>query len=410
MTRQVDVVVVGAGPAGLAVGAELARLGAGRVEILEREREAGGIPRHSHHTGYGLRDLHRLLSGPEYARRRVDLATAAGAVVRVETTVTGWAGLLALDVVSPAGMECIEARAIVLATGARERPRAARLAPGTRPGGVFTTGELQQAVYLHGEKVGSRAVIVGAEHVSFSAALTLAHGGARVAAMVTDLPRHQTYAAFRIGAAARFRFPLLTGHTVTAIRGRSRVEAVELTDAAGHIELVPCDTVVFTGDWIPDNELARRGDLAIDPGTNGPEVDATLRTSAFGVFAAGNLIHPVETADLVALEAHRLAAAVALFLEDGVTAPPTVGLRVEAPLAWIAPNRVGPTSGSPPLGRFTFRTNQFVSRSHLVVEQDGQRLYEKRTRALIPNRPYGLGTSWLPGVNAAGPPVTVRLV
>jgi thioredoxin reductase len=410
VTREVDVVVVGAGPAGLAVGAELARLGAGRVEVLEREREAGGIPRHSHHSGFGLRDLHRLLSGPEYARRRIDLATAAGAVVRVETTVTGWAGPRALDVVSPAGIERIEARAIVLATGTRERPRAARLVPGSRPAGVFTTGELQQAVYLHGETVGSRAVIVGAEHVSFSAALTLAHGGARVAAMVTDLPRHQTYAAFRIGAAARFRFPLLAGRVITGIFGRSRVETVELTDAAGRIELVPCDTVVFTGDWIPDHELARRGGLAIDPGTNGPEVDPKLRTSAYGVFAAGNLIHPVETADIVALEARRLGATVARFLEDGVTAPPTVGLRVQAPLAWVAPNRVGPTSGSPPLGRFIFRTNRFVSRSHLVVEQDGQRLYEKRMRAFIPNRPYGIAASWLPRVNAAGPPVTARLV
>ena len=227
--------------------------------------------------------------------------------------------------------------------------------------------------------------------------------------MVTDLPRHQTYPAFRIGAVARFRFPLLTGRTVTGIRGRSRVEAVELTGAAGRVEVVPCDTVVFTGDWIPDHELARRGGLTIDPGTTGPEVDLSLRTSAPGVFAAGNLIHPVETADVVALEARRLAAAVTRFLEDGVTAPPTVTLRVEAPLVWIAPNRVGPASGSPPLGRFTFRTSEFVSRSRLVVEQDGQTLYEKRTRALVPTRPYGLATGWLPRVDPAGAPVILRL-
>ena len=409
MTRQVDVLVVGAGPAGLAVGAELARLGAGSVEVLERESEAGGIPRHSHHTGYGLRDLHRLLTGPEYARRRVDLATGAGVAVRVETTVSGWAEPLALDLVSPGGIERVEAHSIVLATGARERPRAARLVPGTRPAGVFTTGELQQAVYLHGETIGSRAVIVGAEHVSFSAALTLAHGGSRVVAMVTDLPRHQTYAAFRIGAAARFRFPVLTGRSVTGIRGRARVEAVELTDAVGHIELVPCDTVVFTGDWIPDHELARRGGLAIDPGTNGPVIDLSLRTSAPGVFAAGNLIHPVETADVVALEAQRLAAEVARFLENGDTAPPTVPLRVKAPLAWIAPNRIGPANGSPPVSHFTFRTSQFVNRSRLVVEQDGRTLYEKRTRPLVPNRPYSLAADWLPLVDPVGPPVTARL-
>ena len=129
-----------------------------------------------------------------------------------------------------------------------------------------------------------------------------------------------------------------------------------MSNAAGDRELLPCDTVVFTGDWIPDHELARHGRLAIDPGTNGPEVDASLHTSVPGVFAAGNLIHPVETADVVALEADRLAALVARFLEDGAAAPPTVPLRVEPPLTWIAPNRVGSSSAAPLLGRFTFLT------------------------------------------------------
>ena len=410
MTRTVDVLVVGAGPSGLTVGAELARRGAGRVEVLEREREAGGIPRHSHHTGFGLRDLHRLLTGPEYARRRVELATRAGATVRTETTVTGWAGPHAVDVVSPHGLERIEARAIVLATGARERPRAARLVPGTRPAGVFTTGELQQSVYLQGENVGRRALIVGAEHVSFSAAPTLAHGGARVAAMVTDLPRHQTYAGFRIGAAARFRFPLLTRRRVVGIRGRQRVEAVEVQDDAGESQLIECDTVVFTGDWIPDHELARRGGLAIDPGTNGPAVDPSLRTSVPGVFAAGNLVHPVETADVVGLEAHRLAAAVAGFLEHGAIDAPTVPLHVEPPLTWIAPNRAGSSSPPPLLGRFTFRTATPLTRPNVVVEQGDQRLHARRfQRSLVPNRPYGLDAGWLTRIDPAGPPVLVRL-
>jgi thioredoxin reductase len=411
VTRTVDVLVVGAGPAGLAVGAELGRSGVGRVEILERECDAGGIPRHSDHTGFGLRDLHRLLTGPEYARRRVELATAAGATVRTETSVTSWSGPLAVDVVSPGGLERIEAHAIVLATGARERPRAARLVPGTRPAGVFTTGELQQSVYLHGENVGRRAVIVGAEHVSFSAALTLAHGGARVAAMVTALPRHQTYAGFRIGAAARFRFPLLTGCTVVGIRGRQRVEAVEVQNGASTSRLIPCDTVVFTGDWIPDHELARRGGVSIDPGTNGPAVDPSLHTSVRGLFAAGNLIHPVETADVVALEAHRLARAVTAFLEHGVTDALTVPLRVEPPLAWISPNRAGTSSPTPPLGRFTFRTAAPLTRPHVIVEQDDRRLHESRfRRTLLPNRPCHLDAGWLARIDPAGPPVVVRLV
>jgi len=407
--REVDVAVVGAGPAGLAVAARLAAAGA-RVDVLEREREAGGIPRHSHHTGFGVRDLHRVLTGPEYARRRTDRAIGAGAAVRLETTVTGWAGPRKLELVSPAGLERVAARAVVLATGARERPRSARLVPGDRPAGVFTTGELQQAVYIHGEHVGQKAVIVGAEHVSFSAALTLHHGGARVAAMVTALPSQQSYAAFRYGAAVRFRFPVLASREVVAIRGRRRVEGIELRTPAGHTEHVACDAVVFTGDWIPDHELARRGGLELDVGTKGPAVDGALRTSASGVFAAGNLVHPVENADLVAREAERLAPAVLAFLEGREPAGNRVPVGVEPPLSWICPNRVGTETMQPLLGWLTYRTAAPLPPVRLVVEQGGRQLHEQRhRRQLLPNRPYRLAPDWLSDVDPTGDRVVVRV-
>jgi thioredoxin reductase len=409
LRREVDIAIVGAGPAGLAVAARLAEAGA-VVDVFEREREAGGIPRHSHHTGFGVRDLHRVLTGPEYARRRIDQAVERGATVRVETTVTGWAGPRELEVVSPAGLERVAARAVILATGARERPRSARLVPGDRPAGVFTTGELQQAVYLHGERIGQKAVIVGAEHVSFSAALTLHHGGARVAAMVTALPSQQSYAAFRFGAAVRFRFPVLASREVVAIHGRRRVEGIELRTRAGGMEHVACDTLVFTGDWIPDHELARRGGLEVDAGTNGPAVDAHLETSVPGVFAVGNLVHPVETADLVAREAERLAPAVLAFLERGEPERTRIPIRVEPPLGWICPNRAGATTTRPFLGWFTFRTAVPLSRVRLVVEQGGRQLHERRhARQLVPNRPYRLAASWLPDVDPTGDHVVVRV-
>ena len=155
----------------------------------------------------------------------------------------------------------------------------------------MTTGTLQQLVYLKKRSVGTRALVVGAEHVSFSSLLTLAHGGARTVGMVTELPRHQSFALFRAGAAARWRAPLWTRTAVTAIHGRPRVEEVELTDLdTGATRSLACDTVVFTADWIPDHELAVMGGLAMDPGTR-PRVDAALRTSRPGVLAAGNLLH-----------------------------------------------------------------------------------------------------------------------
>ncbi|WP_248962160.1 FAD-dependent oxidoreductase [Sphaerisporangium perillae] len=408
--RAVEVLVVGAGPAGLAAAAELARAGAGRVEVLDREEQAGGVPRHSHHTGYGIRDLRRVMTGPAYARHYTELAAAAGATVRTGVTATGWAGPLTLETTGPGGLERITAGAVVLATGARERPRSARLVPGTRPAGVYTTGMLQQAVYLRGQSVGKRAVIVGAEHVSYSAVLTLDHAGVRVAAMVTDLPRQQSYAAFRLGAGVRYRFPLLTGTTVTGLVGRARLQGVEVRRADGRVEVIEADTIVFTGDWIPDHELARRGGLDIDPGTLGPSVDTALRTSAPGVFAAGNLLHPVATADVVALDGRHVARSVLAFLSGGPGAAdvPGVPLAVQQPLRWVSPGRVGPDGPPPPRDRFTLWTTRFVSRPTIEIVQDGRTLLRRHPRrTLIPNRPISIPAGWRTTVDPERGPVTI---
>jgi len=278
------IVVVGAGPAGLAAAIELRRRGAGEVLVLEREREAGGIPRHAAHQGFGARDLRRLLSGPDYARRYAQLARAAGAEIRTETMVTGWTPDGALEVTGPAGREALAPAAVEVATGCRERPRSARLVPGARPAGVMTTGTLQQLVYLHGRQVGTAAVVVGAEHVSFSALETLAHGGARTVAMVTEAPRHQSFAAFRAGAALRHRAPLHTATRLTAIHGRSRVDAVELTGLRDGVRWdVACDTVVFTADWIPDHELAVLAGIAL---VVWPGIGAVTLAVVFGAYLA----------------------------------------------------------------------------------------------------------------------------
>ncbi len=183
----VDALVVGAGPAGLAAATALKDAGVGRVVVVEREDEAGGVPRLCEHTGFGLRDLHRVMNGPAYARRWVDRAIASGADIRTRTMVTGWAAPGRAELTGPAGLLRVDACAVVLATGARERSRAARLVPGTRPAGIFTTGQLQQMVHREKLPVGRRAVVVGAEHVSYSAVLTLREAGVRPVALVTDL-------------------------------------------------------------------------------------------------------------------------------------------------------------------------------------------------------------------------------
>src|SRR6185503_4135141 len=136
----------------------LHRLGVSEVVVIEREREPGGIPRHARHQGFGLRDLRRPLSGPAYARRYAELAASAGAELRTDTMVTGWSSDGPLELTGPRGRETIEPDALILATGCRERPRSARLVPGSRPEGVMTTGTLQQLVYLKRRRVGERAL------------------------------------------------------------------------------------------------------------------------------------------------------------------------------------------------------------------------------------------------------------
>jgi thioredoxin reductase len=407
------VAVVGGGPAGLAAAIELRRRGVGQVVVIERESQPGGIPRHACHQGFGLRDLRRPLSGPAYARRYVELARAAGVDVLAQTMATGWAngarGALALT--SPRGRSTLEPAAVVLATGCRERPRSARLVPGSRPAGVMTTGMLQQLVYLHGRPVGRDAVIVGAEHVSFSAVLTLAHAGARARALTTELPRHQTLGAFRLGARARYGVPVWTCTRLSDIRGRERVEEVEVTDLrSGRARSVACDTVVFSADWVPDHELAVVSDIELDELTRGPAVDPALRTSRPGVFAAGNLLHGAEQADVAALSGRHVAASVAAFLSDGHWPSRRLPVICERPLGWIAPNVLtGPSGPSPARGHLALRASAYLRAPRVEVVQGERVLWSGRLPRLMPGRSARLPANWIAAADAGGAPAVVRL-
>lgn len=295
--RPLDVLVVGAGPAGLTAAARLAAAGAGRVEVLERSVRPGGVPAYCGYGGFGTRT--RPLTGPEYARLLTRAAERAGADLRTGVTALDWApGGLALRTVGPRGPETVAARAVVLATGVRERPRPARLVPGTRPAGVYTTGELLQTVHLFGRSVGTRAVVVGAEEVAYTAADTLRASGTEVVALVTEATR----------ACARSGTPLLTGTTVTELLGQGRLSGVRVRHRDGEGSVLPCDTVVFTGEFLPEDELARLGGITPAPGA---------RTSRPGVFAAGGLTHPDGRAEEAARDGSRAADMVLEWLAEG---------------------------------------------------------------------------------------------
>ncbi|MEV0129297.1 FAD-dependent oxidoreductase [Dactylosporangium sp. NPDC050688] len=412
MNEHVRVAIVGGGPAGLTAAAALARhLGDG-VLLIEREQETGGIPRHSDHLGYGIRDLHRFVSGPGYARRLTAAARAAGARLETGAMVTGWACERSLEVTSPRGRRVVHAGAVVLATGARERPRPARHIPGDRPDGVYTTGQLQQLVHLHHRDVGRRAVVVGAELVSWSAVRTLRAAGCRPVLMTTA----DAHATLRRAGRVAFGVPVLTGTRVAAVNGHGRVTSVDLEDLrTGRRHRVPCDTVVLTGDWIPEHELARTGGLDLDAGTRGPRVDTALATSRPGVFAAGNLLHPVDTADAAALDGRHVAGAVLAYLAGGAAGGADGGaggveLRCAAPLRWIAPQLIRPGGPAPVRGRLQLWCATYRAFPRVVAVQDGRRVGAARLPwPAAPGRVFRVPFTLVAGADPAGGPVTVTL-
>ncbi|MBX8686787.1 FAD-binding protein [Mycobacterium sp. 20091114027_K0903767] len=407
-----DVAIIGGGPAGLTAAAELAGGTGLNVVVLEREYEAGGIPRHSDHPGYGIRDMKTFLSGPAYARRLVREATAAGAEIRTSTMVTGWAGDRALELTAPSGREVLGARAVILATGARERARPARMIPGDRPGGVYTTGQLQNTVHLQHRSVGKRAVIVGAELVSYSAVLTLKHAGCETVLMTSEYPSPESYAVFNIAG----RTPLMgvevaTTTRVTRIIGKGVVVGVEVENTrTGQRRIVACDTVVFTGDWIPDHELARSAGLDMDPSSLGPVVDTALRTSRNGVFAIGNLLHPVDTADIAALDGRHVAAQVRRHLNGTPTPDGAVRIEAAAPLRWVAPGLLRPGDPAPARNRLLLWTDTLVRIPKVVARQDGKMIGRKTLPwPASPGRVFRVPSSILDAVDHRGGPVSLSL-
>ncbi|MFC7704658.1 NAD(P)/FAD-dependent oxidoreductase [Plastorhodobacter daqingensis] len=337
-----DIVVVGGGPAGLGAATLLARAGCD-VLLLERETEAGGVPRHCGHPPFGMREFGRVLAGPRYAARLVQAARAAGVRMATQHSVLGWDEPSMLRVATPSGPRRIAARRILLATGTRETTRAARLVPGLRPVGIMNTGALQAFACLEHRAPFRRPVIVGSELVALSAILTCRKLGIRPVAMIEESPRPMTPPLLAL-------FPRLMGvpfhpdSRITDIAGKGRVSSVSLSQADGSVCTVDCDGVVFSGRFTPEASLARALGLALDPGTGGPEVDDDGRTSDPQVFAAGNLLRPVETAGHCWQEGRRIAERM---LEDLRAGGPEAGrdavpVQAGKGLRWVMPQKVLP--------------------------------------------------------------------
>ena len=369
---RIDVAVIGGGPAGLAAATALKEAGVGRVVVLEREPQAGGIPRHCGHPPFGMREFRRILRGPAYAARLVARAERAGVEIRTLATVAGIRPGGHLLVALPEGPVELAARRVIYATGVRETPRAARLIGGARVQGVMNTGALQSLVYLKGRRPFRRPVIIGSELVAFSAIMTCRHAGIRPVAMIE--PSAQVIARWPAALYPRLAgMRLLTGTRLLAIRGGPRVTGVRVAGPDGQRREIACDGVVLSGQFTPEASLARLGHLALDPGTGGPVVDQWGRCSDPSYFATGNLLRPVETAGWSWAEGRRCGQWVAEDLAGRLPAP-TEALRLEIRdprLKYLMPQRIALPQGAGGMGALQLRVTEPVNATLTVTASSG---------------------------------------
>ena len=368
------VAIVGGGTAGLAIATELRRRGIGNVVVLEREAEAGGVPRHCGHYPFGFWEMKRLMKGPDYARALVARARAAGVDIRTGTSVTALHPGARLGLTTADGSAELQADRVVLCTGVRESSRAQRFISGQRPLGVISTGALQSMVYLQGLRPFRRPVILGTELVSFSAIMTCRHMGMRPVAMIEANARITVRRIMR-PYPALMGVPVRLGAQDLRIHGQERVEAVSFRDHAGAQHEIACDGAIVSGGFRPESALLHASHLDVDPDTGGPSVDQYGRASDPSYFCTGNLLRPVETSAWCWQEAVECAGRVASDLAHPIGSPGFVRLRAMDPaIRFVMPQRLILSDAPGAMASMQIRLAQPAT-GHLTVSSSGRSLW-----------------------------------
>ncbi len=371
-----NVAIVGGGTAGLALATALRQIGVEDVVVLERDVEAGGVPRHCGHYPFGVRELGRVLKGPHYARTLVENAVAAGVDIRTGVSVTALHPNARLSLNTAEGNVDLQANRVALCTGVRESSRAQRFLSGTRPQGVVTTGALQAMVYLNGKRPFKRPVILGSELVSFSAIMTCRHGGMRAAAMIEEDARVTVRRVMRPYAAFK-GVPLHTAARDLRIYGQQKVEAVSFVNRRGATQVIETDGVIISGQFRPEAALLYASHLQVDAGTGGPVIDQYGRATDPSYFVTGNLLRPVETSGWCWHEAVETAQRLARDLRDPIGDVPFVTLKSADPaLRFVVPQRLSQVDVEGAMTQMQLRVNQPVS-GHLAAVADGKTLMSK---------------------------------
>ena len=326
-----DIVIVGGGPAGLAAATEAKKNGTDSILILERDTRLGGILLQCIHNGFGLHHFGEELTGPEYAHRFVKEVQDLAIEYKTDTMVLGIENVQDASghqlkevkaINTKDGLMIIEAKAVVLAMGCRERTRGALVIPGTRPAGIFTAGSVQRFVNIDGYLPGKKVVILGSGDIGLIMARRLTLEGAEVKMVCEVMPFSAGLTRNIVQCVENFNIPLKFSHTITEIHGRDRVTGVTVSAVDKHRKPIPgteeyieCDTVLLSVGLIPENEISAKCGIAMDSSTSGPIVNEKMETSVEGIFACGNTVHVHDLVDFVTAESLRAGKNAAVYVQ-----------------------------------------------------------------------------------------------